>query len=318
VGGQVAKLYVKEGDHVKIGQLLLELDNDYLKAEVELASSEQDAAESSASASCLQSDVAHREAERLVQLKGRGAASEDQTDKTVTQAKASAAECAAARARVRVSNSKLGVAMAQLQRTRLFAPFDGVVAQVTGEIFQFVTPSPPGIATKPIIDLIGLDCFVVLAPIDEVDAARVKPGSPAHIMLDAFGDRRFPGQVRRIAPFVQDYEKQARTVDVEVEFTNTADIQELLAGYSANVEIILGVEPQALRIPSDAIIDGEKIFVYDPTSGKLHQRSIRSGLSNWHYTQILSGINDEELVVTSVDRPGVRDGALAVVEGTSR
>ncbi len=318
IGGQIARLEVHEGDHVVKGQILLELENDYLLAEVELATSEQDAAQSTASAVCLQAEVAQREADRMVKLQKQGAASEDQTDKVVTQAKSKMADCAAVRAKVRVSAARVGVAKAQLQRTRLYAPFDGVVAQVTGEIFQYVTPSPPGIPTKPVVDLIGNDCFFVTAPIDEVDAPRVQLGMPARIKLDAFGERLFEGRVRRIAPFVQDYEKQARTVDIEVEFLREEDKKLLLAGYSANVEVILAVEPTALRVPSDAVSEDRKVFVYDPATGKLQQRAIQVGISNWDYTQVLSGLMEGELVVTSVDRTGVKDGALVQLEGPLR
>lgn len=318
IGGQIARLEVRDGDRVEKGQLLLELENDYLQAEVEYAESEREAAESTAAAVCLQADVAQREADRLVKLKGRGAASEDQTDKAVTQAKAKLSDCAAANAKIRVSTARVGVSRAQLQRTRLFAPFDGVVAQVTGEIFEYVTPSPPGIPTKPIIDMIGDDCFFVAAPIDEVDAPRVKLGMPARIKLDAFSDRTFEGKVQRIAPFVQDYEKQARTVNIEVEFVREEDINVLLAGYSANVEVILAVVPDALRVPSDAVSENHRVFVIDAKVGKLHQRDIKVGVANWNYTQVLSGLKEGELVVTSVDRAGVKEGALVKVEGAAR
>ena len=61
----------------------------------------------------------------------------------------------------------------------------------------------------------------------------------ARITLDAFGKRTFDGRVRRIAPYVTDREKQARTVDVEVEFISPPDDVQLLPGYSADVEILL-------------------------------------------------------------------------------
>jgi len=318
IGGQIARLNVREGDRVKQGQMLLELENDYLAADVDLATSELDAARSTAAAACLQADVAQREADRVTQLRKSGSASEDQTDKSVTQAKAKHADCAAAQARIKVSAARLGVAEAQLGRTRLYAPFDGVIAQVKGEVFEFVTPSPPGIPTKPIIDMIGDDCFYVTAPIDEVDAPRVKPSMPARIRLDAFANQVFEGRVRRVAPFVQDYEKQARTVDVEVEFARREDIALLLAGYSANIEVILAVEPDTLRLPSDAVSEDHKVFVFDPQSNTLHQRTIEIGVANWDHTQVRSGLSEGDRVVTSVDRAGVKDGAQVILEQATR
>ena len=132
------------------------------------------------------------------------------------------------------------MAQATLDRTRLIAPFNGVVAEINGELSEYVTPSPLGIATAPVVDLIDNTCFYVTAPIDEVDVPNIEPGMNSRVSLDAFGDRRFAGKVRRIAPYVLDREKQARTVDVEVKFTIPSDIRQMLAGYSADVEDNIG------------------------------------------------------------------------------
>lgn len=314
LGGQIARLEVREGQRVKKGDLLLGLWNKDLKAEVELARSEVEAAESRARASCLNAEVAEREAERTVTLQKRGVASEEQTDKAVTQSKASKAECAAARTNIEVSRSKLGVSEAKLGRTQLLAPFAGVVAEVNGELSQYVTPSPPGIATLPIVDLIGLDCFYVTAPIDEVDVPGIEAGMPARITLDAYGDRVFEGRVRRVAPYVLAMEKQARTVAIEVEFVREQDLQQLLAGYSADVEVIREVHENVLRIPTEALVEGKRVYVLDTAAGVLRERQAEAGLANWDYTEVMSGVEVGDLVVSSVDREGVEDGALARAE----
>ena len=134
---------------------------------------------------------------------------------------------------------------------------------------------------------------------------------PARITLDAYGDRVFEGQVKRVAPYVTALEKQARTVDVEVDFTNPKDLDKLLAGYSADVEIILQVHKDTLRVPTEAVVEGKRVFVLDPASSRLHERQIKVGLTNWNFTEVLDGVKPGELVVTSVDRDGVKDGALA-------
>jgi HlyD family secretion protein len=162
------------------------------------------------------------------------------------------------------------------------------------------------------VELIDNSCFYVTAPIDEVDAPAIAVAMPARIRLDAFGDRSFEGSVRRIAPYVLDIEKQARTVDVEVEFTNQQDIEHLLAGYSADVEVILDIRQDTLRIPTQAVLDGERIFVYLPDDNRLEERTIKGGIVNWDYTEVMSGLQAGVLVVTSVDRAGVEDGAYAV------
>lgn len=313
IGGQIARLPVKKGDQVSAGQLLLELWNEDLKANAALAESEAAAAKSRSKAACLEAEVAQREAKRQLALHKTGAASEEQADRAETEALALAAGCSAARATVKTSQAQLGVARANLARTRLIAPFAGVIAEINGELNEYVTPSPIGIATPPAVDLIDTSCFYVKAPIDEVDAAAVRVDLPARITLDAFGDRQFSGRVRRIDDYVLDREKQARTVDVEVEFTRPEDLQRLLAGYSADVEIILDARTDTLRIPTQAILDGRRVFVFFPEEHRIAERIIQTGLSNWEYTEVTAGLQADNLVVVNVDRPGISDGAPAVV-----
>jgi HlyD family secretion protein len=314
IGGQIAVLEITEGDLVKQGTLLLSLWNKDLMAEIALNEAEAKAASASARAACLQAEVSQREANRLSRLKGSGAVSEDQVDKVVTEAKARMADCESANATARVSSARADVVRAQLERTQLIAPFDGIVAEINGELNEYVTPSPPGIATPPAVDLIDNSCFYVAAPIDEVDTPKIIVGQTARVSLDAFDDRRFPGTVRRIAAYVLDREKQARTVEVEVEFSNKDDLKQLLAGYSADVEIILDLRKQTLRIPTQAVLEDNQVFVLKPDEGVLEERSIETGMSNWDHTEVISGLAEGELVVTSVDRDGVEDGALAKIE----
>ena len=91
-------------------------------------------------------------------------------------------------------------------------------------------------------------------------------------------------------------------------------MRDMLAGYSADVEVLLSVKDKTLRVPTNAIQDQERVFVYDPDSGMLHARTIKTGLANWRYTEILAGLAAGEQVVTSIDRKGVEDGALAKPE----
>lgn len=310
IGGQIAFLGVREGDQVKQGALLVELWNQDLKAEVALAESELKSAESKAMAACLNAEVARREADRLTRLRERGAASVDELDKVETEALASQADCTASHSTVEVSRSRVAVAKANLEKTRLIAPFGGVVAEINGELNEYVTPSPPGIPTPPVVDLIDNSCFYVSAPIDEVDVGRIVAELPARITLDACGDQAFSGVVRRIAPYVLDLEKQARTVDVEVEFTEPDTIGPMLAGYSADVEIVLATHDDTLRVPTEAVVEEDKIFVL--ADGVLEKRTITKGIANWNFTEVTEGLSVGDKVVTSVDRDGVTEGAIAV------
>jgi HlyD family secretion protein len=314
VGGQIATLAVREGQRVKQGDLLLELWNRDLDAHVSLAEREAEAGEAKARAACLNADNAEREASRQVKLSERKLTSDEALERAVTGAKSARADCEAAQATARVGTAKIGVAHAELAKTRLSAPFDGVVAVVSGEVNEFVTPSPPGIPTPPAVDLIDDSCFYVSAPIDEVDAGKVRLGAEARVTLDAFGKRVFPGKVRRIAPYVLDLEKQARTVEVEAVIADQPADAPLLAGYSADVEILVDRREGVLRIPTAAVRSEGGVLVLDLDTGLLRAQEIETGLANWDQTEATSGLADGDLVVLSLDRAGVAAGAAARVE----
>ena len=291
----------------------MELWNEDLQAQYELAQSEVKAATANASQACVRAEVAQREAERQKKLRKKNLSSEEAVDKADGEARAQRAACNAARATAEVSKAKLVVIQAELERTRLSAPFAGIVAEVNGEIGEFVTPSPVGIPTPPAGDLMDISCLYVSAPIDEVDAPRIRVAMRAKITLDALSGEVFEGKVKRIAPYVLEVEKQARTVDVEVDFVCQQNCENMLPGYSADIEVILDEQNNVLRIPTEAILEGNKVLVFTPDE-MLEQREIKIGLNNWEWTQVIDGLAEGDEVVVSVEREGVEDGVAAVRE----
>ena len=315
-GGQIASLPVREGDLVKAGQVLMELWNEDQQAQYALARSEHRAAIARANQVCVLAEVAKREAQRLEKLQLKNLSSEEAVDRADGQARAQRASCDAAHASAEVSADKLEVIQAALSLTRLIAPFNGIVAEVNGEIGEFVTPSPVGIPTPPAIDLMDISCLYVSAPIDEVDAPRIRVNMPTMISLDAFADQLFEGKVRRIAPYVLEEEKQARTVDVEVDFLCQEDCTAMLPGYSADVEIILDQRKDVLRIPTEAILEGNKVLLVD-ADRILQSREIETGISNWEWTEITQGLSAGDEIVISVEREGVEAGVEVTPDSKS-
>ncbi|CAG0908467.1 unnamed protein product [Cyprideis torosa] len=312
-GGQISALHFAEGQAVKKGDTLLELWNDDLEAQLNLSQSSLAAAQDHAQAACVQAGVAKKTADRMARLKANAHISSEQYDQSQAEASVAEAECKAARANASVAESQISVARAQLERTILYAPFDGVIANINGELNEYVTPSPVGVQTPPVVDLIAPGCFLVTAPIDEVDAPRVEVGMLARITLDAWRGRDFGGVVTRIGSYVVDREKQARTVDVELTFLSADDFKDLLVGYSADVDIITESRDDVLRIPAQSLKDENSVLLYDASGGELQQRKIEKGLSNWSWVEVTAGLQAGDQVVTSLGTEGVEAGASVAV-----
>ncbi|MBW8328532.1 MAG: efflux RND transporter periplasmic adaptor subunit [Thiobacillus sp.] len=305
-GGQIVKMRVKEGERVKAGQPLLELWNHDLAAQRDLAGRQLATSEERRREACIMADNARRDADRTQQLAARGFVSTQRTEDARAEARARQANCDALAADVKRAQAQIRVTQAGLERTTLTAPFDGIVAKVTGEVGEFTTPSPPGIPTPPAVDLIDDTCLYVSAPMDEVDAPKLKPGQPARITFDALAGQTFSGHVRRIAPYVTEVEKQARTVEVEVDF-DTPPQQSLLVGYSADVETIIEQRPNVLRVPTQAIRQDGTVLVLGKDD-TLETRTLKTGLANWAYTEIVSGLAAGDRVLLSFDQEDVKAG----------
>jgi HlyD family secretion protein len=308
-GGRIEVLAVKEGDRVKKGQLLMRLWNDDQQAELAYVRTQLATARRRVAEACTLADLAQRELKRQQQLFEQGFISEGALDNLRAQADARVAVCATAQSDIAQAQARIDMVNTSSQRTVLVAPFDGTVAKIVGEVGEYSTPSPPGVAMPPAIDLIDDSCLYVNAPMDEVDAPKIRVGQPARITLDALPGRSLAGKVRRIAPYVTAVEKQARTVEIEVDFDDPKSAGRLLVGYSADVEVILDVRKDVLRVPTSALLQGGRVLLLQ--DGRLVERPVQTGLANWENTEITQGLQGGERIVTSLDRAGVKAGATA-------
>lgn len=309
IGGRIEYLGVKEGDKVKKGQLLLKLWNDDQQANAALARAQVTVAAKRVEEACIAAANAEKEAGRQAELRARGFVSSSREEAARTEADVRQASCNTAKADVAQAEARFRATRTEQGRVALYAPFDGTVAKIVGELGEYSTPSPPGVMTPPAIDLFDDACLYVKAPMDEVDAPKIQPGQLVRISLDALPGESMAGKVRRVAPYVSAVEKQARTVDIEVDFADPAIINKLLVGYSADVEIILDARDNVLRIPTAAIREGGRVLLFDADKSQLVERTITTGLSNWEYSEVLEGLAAGDRIVTSLEKDGIKAGA---------
>jgi HlyD family secretion protein len=313
MGGRIEVLAVKEGEHVKKGQLLMKLWNDDQQAQSKLAQTQVESARKRVTEVCTIAANAETDAERQSSLRAKGFISGSAEELARANAQAKRASCEASKADVNQAEARVNATRVEQGRTVLYAPFAGTVAKIVGEVGEYSTPSPPGVPTPPAIDLIDETCLYVVAPMDEVDAPKIKAGQPVRISLDALPKQSFAGKVRRVAPYVTAVEKQSRTVDIEATLDNPDAAGKLLVGYSADIEVILAARDNVVRVPTSALQEGGRVLVAG-SDGKLEERKIKTGLSNWEYAEVLEGLNAGERVVTSLEREGVKAGTPYVVD----
>ncbi|MDR0702118.1 MAG: efflux RND transporter periplasmic adaptor subunit, partial [Azoarcus sp.] len=262
-GGRIDYLGAKEGDRVTTGQVLMRLWQGDLHANQSVAQARMASAQQRQLEACALADQAEKEARRQEELVKSKFVSPNMAEKYRAEADSRTASCASAAAEVETAKRQLDSIATDLDRTVIIAPFDGTIARINGELGEISTPSPTGIAMPPAIDLINDSCLYVKAPMDEVDAPRIRPGQAVRISVEAIKGKRFTGKVRRVAPYITAVEKQARTVDIDIDFNTGEETHQLLVGYSVDVEIVLASRNNVLRIPSNALRAGNKVLLLD-------------------------------------------------------
>ena len=293
--GRVVKLPVKEGDTVKAGALIAQLDltEEAVQAESVLG----------------QSQATYQEADknlrRMQGLFDKGMIAQQDLD--------------AARRAYEVAKTQYEAAREDDQVKKdysiISSPFDGVISKKYTEVGELLMPG------KQIVTIVNPSLIYVLATIDEVDVGRLRISQPVTITVDAFPGEKFQGTIKRISPIVSGGKLETRTADVWIYFNEKQP--RIKPGMSADVEILVATLQNVLSAPSQAVIerDGKKqVFVAAGSSlkpgshaiAKLHPVEI--GETNWSFTQITGGLKPGDYVITTPEAMGLKDGAKIRVE----
>jgi HlyD family secretion protein len=303
--GRVLTVRHKRGERVKKGDIVVALDALDLSARLDQAEATLDAQRAQLGQSEVHAEAQANSAGRAQRLAEHGAETTQAADDAAAGAREAKAATKAARAQLDQSRAALRVARVARSHTNLAAPFDGLLADVfvnSGDEVQ------PGTNIFQVVDDSELH---VEANIDEADIGRVKVGQPATLRLDALPDRPVAGLVSKLDPTVRKDEKGARTLRIEV---SVSDLGQAVAagvrpGMSANVDVQVAKKLNVLSLPTNVIIGrGTKRSVYVIAGGIARARSVEPGLSSWERTEIVSGVNEGDVVVATLNVQGLADG----------
>ena len=310
IGGQVVEIPYREGDRVEAGAVVLRLESTSQQARLELARQDTIAARAERERACLAAERAKRELARFSRLAAEQIVSTDLLDAAESSQLETEAACRAAAAQVARAAAAVNVARTELDKRLLRAPFDGIVAEVSTELGEWITPSPPALPVPPVIDVLDPASIYVSAPMDEVDSARIRVGQPVRVTVDSYRGAASPGTSCASPPTCST--SRSRTAPSRSRSSSTSGdaFAAMLPGTSADVEVILSVHDDVLRIPTSTLIEGTKVLVL--AGGVLAERQVEIGLRNWDFTEVLSGLETGDRVVTSLDRSEVAAGAEAV------
>jgi RND family efflux transporter MFP subunit len=278
IGGRIAKIYVEEGERVRKGQLLAELDTRAMRLQMEQA----EAAVAVAQASY---NDAEKNKERMERLIKENAVSEQQFEKI--QLAFESAEAQLNQARV-----ALNLAMYNLDVSIMEAPFGGVIASKNAEVGDVINPMMGGFsATSGVVTLMDFSRVKIEVDVSHQDVVRIKKGQPASLAVTALPGQLFPGRVS-VVNITAD--PSTKKFHVEV----TAENPELLLRPNTFGEIMIEVSSHddALVVPQNAILENKYVFVVDENN-TVRRQEVSIGLENTDMVEILSGIQFGNRVV---------------------
>lgn len=297
VDGYIAKFHVDRGDIVKANQLLVEIDHtDYVHA-VNRARANLAAAR----ANVVRQEANLRNAkltlDRMQALIVNQFVSQQDLDNAQITYDMANAQLEELRAQVKQMEVALQQAETNLAYSYIRAPFAGYVAERNLDAGAYVSGSTTSTSTmsRGILTLHDVQTVRILLEVVEKDVPMIKLGQRAEVRAEAYPDRVFIGEVTRV---VHALDRATRTMTVEVDLPNKNHA--LKGGMFARVEVVVGLHPNAIQIPLDALTRLEdNQYVYVVRDGKAYQVPVEVGVRVDNHVEVTKGLTGSEHVIVS-------------------
>ena len=215
--GELVEVRVEEGDEVSEGQLLARLDDSQLRAALELAESQLDAARRAVEETRARLNLAEITLERTGRLVGSGVSGKADLDAARAEAEALRARVALKEERVRVAEREVHLRRTLTDDTLIRAPFSGVVISKDAQAGEMISPvsAGGGFTRTGICTLVDMNSLEIEVEVNENYISRVRPGQPVEAVLDAYHDWTIPARVITTIPAA---DRQKATVLVRIGF----------------------------------------------------------------------------------------------------
>jgi HlyD family secretion protein len=313
VMGQVVNLAVREGDVVKKGDFLLQIDQKQLAATARSADAALQAVFSDRDAATAMAIAADQDFQRAQKNFDQKIIPRADLDRAQSSRDSARANVMALDQRISQARENLNAARDTLSKTTMRAPIDGVVTALPveeGEVAVIGTMNNAGTVLMTIADMSMVEAVM---EVDETDVPSVKIGQRANVTIDAYPNKTFPGLVTEVAssPIKRNGVSGGTTeaVNFEVKIQIEAPPAGVRPGFSASADIITGTRPKALAIPIQALVvrekpgstpgkplDEEGVFAIQ--NGVVKFQTVKTGLSGDSSIELVSGAKDGQQIVT--------------------
>lgn len=325
--GKIEKLYFNEGDTVRRGQKLVELEKPLYLAQRDRLSAELASRRVEVQRARAAMNTAQAQYDRAQSLSKQGIQAQELFDQARLAYENARAGVAAAEQGVHQAEAGLRSAAEDLSRTTIVSPLDGKVVQLNareGEVVVTGTMNNPGSVIAVIADLSQI---LVEAEVGETEVVSVSLQQPAKIKVDAIPDREYHGRVVEIgssAAVRQGAGAGIRYFKVKVAIDD-ADAR-LRPGMTSQVSIVTNSAPNAIAVPIQAVVERvpgstgddaddedkpKKKYVFLAVDAKAKQVEVQTGISDTTHVVITSGVKEGDRLITGPFRTlkKLKDGA---------
>lgn len=284
--GAITKMNVKIGDKVKKGQLIALIDD----REIQKAIEQQKAAIKEAQANYEYSKINY---DRQIELLKYEYTTKDQVDKAKSQLDSAKSILDERTAALKQSETRLSY-------TRIYAPIDGIVSDVTAQEGETIVA---GLQVANLVTVIDPKLLEMWIYIDETEIGRVKLTQNVEYYVDTFPDKLFKGSIERINP--QPVVKDNIVYYLSIVKVSSEDAVFLRTEMTANVRIIFDEKPDVLTVPNSAIKfeKGRHVGYKVTNRNKVEKVNLKIGLRGEDKTEIISGVVEGDELATKLILP---------------
>ncbi len=325
ITGRITRIVVHEGDLVKKGQFLLQIDPTIYEANLQRAEASLASTQAALVQARASRDQAARALERAKQLKTQNSNLISNEQLEQAQTSFDVAEAVANSSQHQVDQARAGVREArdQLAKTRITAPMDGRITRLAVEEGEMAVPGNFSRDVGLLLTVSDLSVIQTKVNVDETDVVRIHLGDSVEVSIDAFPDTTFVGRVTKIANSALLTQAIAatgtndRAVDYEVEITLENPPSDVRPDLSATARIVTDTRKQSLSIPIIALTVRENTPVATETrrdttqvgkkketegvfvvaNGKATFRAVHVGIAGDEYFEVLDGLRENEQIV---------------------
>jgi len=307
VMGRVKELYVREGEQVKQGDLLLRLDPATVQAQVDRLEAGLQQSKLSIERARVSAETAETKWKRYQQLRESGVIDANTYDEVRSQRDQSQVELQSATQQSRQTEASLKEAREQLAKTELRAPISGRLTAVKIKVGETAVPSATSIAGSDLLVIADTTNLYAEVNVNETDVARVVTGQEARIVPAAFPDKSWSGTVESVAVSPVQVQGQGKSYLVKIRLIKSDDLQ-FHTGMSCRAEIVTrGADAKAVpAVPVQAVQYEEaeergekaKASVFLVVDGKAQKREVEEGVADDAYVAIGKGLDAGAQIVT--------------------